>query len=383
MDTSTDLAMYTSNPRKYKQVNVEAKASDIEEEIILVDGQGNMIGDVLWLDDDEKVLNESKLISSDQISSLEQYATSCGRVFSLYKQPNQDINFRNKTTYLVLQGSGFMVSDNMAVTANHVVKKEIESNNVLWELYKVYITFRVSAQYSKAIKTDFTTSKVYQVIPPRGNVDPLFPAKYSVTTAAERKHEWKHVNDFCFLRFVNPFLGSSMRYVFPAIMPKESSKCFVIGYPAFISETDFVAKYTTENAKSYLEYEKAVELMNGFDSKVISLGNVLLDNFVHSNPKSLYQHTCQTIAGISGGLFAELTTNNTNHLYFNGIHIGGSQQLNTNFVLGVDRPEFAIEYYKLVLDCGNSPFLIQHKNCLQKFLYYHSKTLQEHGYTIQ
>lgn len=113
--------MYTSIHRIYEHVYAEAKASDIEEEDILVDKQGNIIGDVLWLDGDGKILNEPKLISSDQASSLEPYALSCGRVFSLYKQPHQEINFRNKSTYLVFQGSGFMVSDSMAVTANHVV----------------------------------------------------------------------------------------------------------------------------------------------------------------------------------------------------------------------------------------------------------------------
>lgn len=51
-------------------------------------------------------------------------------------------------------------------------------------------------------------------------------------------------------------------------MPKEPSKCFVIGYPAFISETDFKAKYPSENTNfsncSNIKYDDAVKLMYEF-----------------------------------------------------------------------------------------------------------------------
>jgi hypothetical protein len=56
--------------------------------------------------------------------------------------------------------------------------------------------------------------------------------------------------------------------------------------------------------------------------------------------------------------------NDHSHPYFSGVHIGGDEKMNNNFVISVTQKQFLIEYARQVL-IGNTAFVAKHKDVLK------------------
>ncbi len=84
--------------------------------------------------------------------------------------------------------------------------------------------------------------------------------------------------------------------------------------------------------------------MVSFEKKILSVAY----SFEY-NTQGFIRHTCPTLKGTSGGMFMsfeELFT--CEHPCFIGIHVGGTEGKSNNYCVPVLRPEFALEYKRVL-----------------------------------
>jgi len=200
----------------------------------------------------------------------------------------------------------------------------------------------------------------------RWGVDSIFDKELVLSP----KETWKTKNDFSFLKFVK-FRPSIEQYALPQPSPTNSPDCFVIGYPGHIEfskfKEDYGSELTEENIKSLYS---ALELKTShFEHKIVSIGARTTN--LGGTDETASCHRCPTLRGSSGGFFGILDHNQAK---FAGVHIGGSKDLQNNYLIPCFDPAFLYCYMKSV----SPEFFKKHQKDLQPLVEYFNKLCQKY-----
>lgn len=240
-------------------------------------------------------------------------------------------------------GSGFKVSNNLVVTAYHVIKPthtdESVTPHVDYTLERIFF-FPVHDSNVKnplrEYKGDTRMFEMELVADDPGHRQPI------TFSGPEKDNSviWKNGHDFAFLRLKDSRKKEFDAHPFyiprPPVQPSTPQSCVVVGYAGRIDEEKFKEDYTAKNIP--ITFEKVCEAFEDFGLRTASTGT----GFYHGN---IYRHTAPTLRGTSGGLFhyGDLTPEDR---YFDGVHIGGSNSMTTNFTYPTSATEFFNSYSK-------------------------------------
>jgi len=341
VDNNTDLIPYY--PR-YGDLFVDGPqmfepSSHHHEKVFQNNSTGELEGEIVPLNNRGEIYLQP--YKSEVKARLEGIVSCVGRIFAGYCADGAD-----KTDLKFWMGSGFLVRKDIVLTAQHVVKESHQIEGITYKLHKVYIFFGVDATTGKEINLSQLASMrdAFELtLLPRVS-DTLFPVPPCYGPVETRK-TW-NLNDFAFLRFV-----AHQPTSIPIALPTDPSslgnngpkECFVVGYPGGIDRKKFGADYGASKPTSDTDilYEAIRKQTLGFEHKIISRGKWSVDS------EPLFPHRCPTLRGTSGGLFSLFEDGG---IRFAGIHVGGCQELENNFMIPITSPAFTYAYFKLVAD---------------------------------
>lgn len=318
----------------------------LEGQILKLNNSGKLFGDVLF---------------PDMKKRLEHIAAVVGIIYAGYKTDGND-----ELEYW--SGSGFRVSEDVIITAEHVVKPIHQDGAKTYKLEKIYVFFGADATEDKEISSNQLSANddAFELKPLSREVDSHFKDLMKFQAEGKEDFEWKTLNDFSFLKFADrkPTTSSFALPVSPKTFEKltETTNCFVIGYPGHVSLVKFKEDYGSDAGQVETLYEAVRQQMQNFEHKIISVGVC-----THGTPGGLLAHRCPTLRGTSGGLFGIL---DDDEIKFAGVHIGGSKRMDNNFAVPANMPAFVYSYMRNVV---TKDFLEKNKGALQPLLEYYEQ----------
>jgi len=321
---------------------------------------GEMKGQILKLNNSGEIFEHST--TAELKKRLEECSSCVGRIFVGYKsEKTQVLKFRT--------GSGFRVSEDCVVSAEHVVE-EIVLNGDTWSLEQIYIIFKVDATAPKEVNPENLKSnkRAFELKKMDRSLDKKFTSPVFIDTNSNGKEQWPYINDFSFLKFVSEKPSSKVLVALP-MDPSKISKlvdedCFVIGYPGWIDLQKFKEGYTTKPEDVNILYDTVKIQTQGFEHKAISIGKftTFKTNYV--------THRCPTLKGTSGGFFGHLKESG---IRFIGVHVGGKENMENNVAIPISDPAFLYSY---MTNVATKTFLDQYSKDIQPLLdYYKSLNL--------